>query len=158
MVTASHYEGVVKELIYSLKYSNTIDASYPLARLIAQRLGDPTRHYDLMTWVPASSRRFRQRGYNQAAKITIELAAMTGLPYRELLYRRGSTRQVGSGRSKRLQQLSGQIYVNSNQTIKGQRVLLIDDVVTTGGTLSECARVLYEDGAKTIDAAVVAKH
>lgn len=104
--------------------------------------------------VPTATGRVRQRGYDQALLLTKELSRHTGLPYRKLLTRRGQAHQVGADRTTRKQQLAGAYAAKS---AKGLRVVLIDDVMTTGATLEAAASVLQKAGASQIDALTFAQ-
>lgn len=154
---ASHYRGQVKTLIGRLKYQRTVGAAGVLAQLLAKEIAKPDQ-FDLITWVPASSSRYRLRGYNPARLIARSLSKELDIPYAETLYKTGQTSQVGTDRRLRLSQLSGQIYTRRSTLIKHAKILLIDDVVTTGATLNECGRALKTAGAKYIWGAAVAKH
>jgi predicted amidophosphoribosyltransferase len=74
-----------------------------------------------------------------------------------LLTRHGQTRQVGATRAQRLQQVTGSYQLRNQVDVQGARILLVDDLVTTGATLGEAAKILREAGAKTVDAIVVAQ-
>lgn len=114
---------------------------------------------DLIVPVPAAPQRFRQRGYNPAQLLARELARELHLPLVDALAHLGNQRQVGAGRTQRLAQAEQAFAVAKSNPIVGARVLLVDDVVTTGATLSACAGALKAVGAKTVWAAVaVAKH
>jgi competence protein ComFC len=156
VIISSHYEGEVKTLIRLLKYERAQRAAKYLAELLAPYVN--ARGFDAITWVPISSRRFRQRGYNQSKLIARYLAWHTKLPYFETLGRMGHQRQVGTARSIRLIQLRGSMYPIKPKRFSGLRVLIVDDVVTTGATMSECADVLYGHGAKEVWGAAIAKH
>jgi ComF family protein len=110
----------------------------------------------LVTSVPVAAARHRERGYNQSELLAKEVARRAGLPYRALLGRLTTTHQIGLDRRSRLEQVSGAFYALS--VLDGQQVLLVDDVVTTGATLSACADVLSEAGAGSVWAAAVARH
>lgn len=157
VTVASYYEGPLKELLARLKYDNATDLARPLAQLVAARIR-PEQVPDVIVPVPSSSQRFRQRGYNPAALLSKEVARQLQVPRVEALGRLGQSRQVGAARRQRISQLAGAYYVRRPQDVIGKRILLIDDVITTGSTLHECAGVLLRSGAKTITAAVVAKH
>lgn len=156
VLVASQYKGGVKTLIRMLKYERAQRASRFLADLLVQYVN--SNNYDYISWVPVSSRRFRQRGYNQAKLIAKRVAAKTDVPYIESLGRLGHARQVGTDRKLRILQLKGRMYVIKPERLKNKRVLIIDDVLTTGATLSECANVLSANGAKSVWGAAVAKH
>ncbi len=154
VTVASHYDGAVKELITALKYQHQRSAARLAARLIAPLL-DPG-DYDLVTAVPTSASRHRQRGYNQAALIGRALAKQLRLPYSETLGRVSNAHQVGTDRRRRLEQVKGIFRVKHD--IAGLHILIIDDVLTTGATMAECAKELKTAGAKRVWGAVVAKH
>lgn len=149
------FEDSIKELISRLKYKNVVAAADPLANALLVEAG---YEYDLILPVPSSTKRFRQRGYNQSVLIRRTLSKHMGIPYHEALGRFGDTRQVGANRKERLTQLEGMFYVRKPAHVHGQRILLVDDVVTTGTTIHECAATLKAAGACSISAAVVAKH
>ncbi|MEX0668670.1 MAG: phosphoribosyltransferase family protein [Candidatus Saccharimonadales bacterium] len=163
VVVASNYQDYVQNLIYSLKYANSISAATPLARLIYSMYADDSlsTKYDLLIPAPTSASNIRRRGYCQAEIITAELAKLTGIKTANVLYKLGKTSQVGSDRSTRISQVRDSIYTMKSSEridIKDKRILLVDDVVTTGATLNECAKVLKSIGVAKIEAAVVAKN
>lgn len=156
VIVASHYEGEIKELVRQLKYQHTVAAAKILGELIATRV--TRQQFDVVTAIPASSQRFRQRGYNQALLIGKTVAWLLNVPFAELLGRTGQVRQVGTNRRQRLQQMAGQMYARRSWLVKNYRILVIDDVVTTGATLSEAGRALKLAGSKQIWGAAAAKH
>jgi predicted amidophosphoribosyltransferase len=98
----------------------------------------------------------RQRGYDQTRLIARVFAKQRGLPCDELLVRRGQSRQVGSDRKHRQEQ-AAKNYQSKQNIAKGTEVLLIDDILTTGATLEASAKILYQAGAKTVNAVVFAQ-
>lgn len=156
-IIASHYEGHIKELILMLKYQRTYSVAGLLAKIINNQI-DTAASFNLITSVPAASKHARSRGYNQAELIAKALAKYTGINYRETLARLGQSRQVGTERNKRIKQMRGSMYAGRQKHINGARILLVDDVITTGATVTEAARVLKQAGAKYIWAAAAAKH
>ena len=113
---------------------------------------------DSITWVPLSRRRLRQRGYDQARLIAEELAKRLGLPCECLLVKRRHTRpQSGiSDREKRKANAAGAYAVLNAERVEGKRVLLVDDIVTTGATLASCAGVLADAGCAAVFGAAAA--
>ena len=91
------------------------------------------------------------RGFNQAERIASELSRRTGMRVQDCLRRRGTptARQVGKGRAERVQGLAGAVEIPSGVR-PPERVLLVDDVATTGGTLAACAEALYAAGAAEV--------
>ncbi len=138
-----------------MKYNNAVAVVDPLAETVIPFID---AKYDLIVPIPSSARRFRQRGYNQAALLGKVIGRQLDTPCSEVLGRFGHSRQVGADRRERLTQLKGMFYVRKSSLIYGQRVLLIDDVVTTGTTINECATALKTAGARSVSAAVIAKH
>ena len=154
---ASHYDGVIKDLITRLKYHNAIDNARIIGSLMSESVVDK---YDAVVPVPTSAKRYRQRGYNPSLEIARSVSDIIGTKCIDGLIRFGNTRQVGADRQQRLSQLEGMIGMKSRKANKlnGAKVLLVDDVLTTGATLSESAKTLKEAGARYIDAVVLAKH
>jgi ComF family protein len=155
-VPAAPYAGPVRELVLGLKFKRSRSSAQLAAELMTAallRAGAPI--YDAVTAVPIAPARYRERGYNQAELIARALSRQLGLPYRSLLGRLGADHQIGRGRHERLDQVRGRFY--ATRQLAGQRLLLIDDVLTTGATLAECSRVLTEAGAGAVWAATVAR-
>ncbi len=156
---AYEYAGAVRQLIRAAKYGhNPASLSY-LARHVAMQVPPSVlRQIDCITWVPTSDRRRRARGFDQAETLARYVAVLVGLPVRQLLAHvpdRGS--QTGRTRAERLARSNGQLFVPHNPAeVAPYAVLLIDDVVTTGGTLSAAARSLREHGSFVVHAAAVA--
>lgn len=153
LTAPARYGGVVKELVHGLKFERRQSAARPLAWLIARGL--PSGRFDLVTAVPTPPARLRERGYNQAEQIARELARQLSLPYQPLLVRLNSSTQVGASRQQRIQQASSGFEAICS--VKG-RILLVDDVVTTGATLAACAMALTTAGADSVWGAVAAQH
>jgi ComF family protein len=156
VLVASHYDGVIKELVHHIKYDYARAASSSAAALLTP-LVDASQ-FDLITCVPAAPARLRQRGFNQAKLIAQSLAQSTRLPYADLLLRTKNVHQVGLTRAERLEQVQGIFVAHRPELIKGARVLIVDDVITTGATVAECAKMLQAAGAKSVWAVAVAKH
>jgi ComF family protein len=153
---ATIYKGLAKELIHKLKFERAHAAAESTALLIAQRLPLTTGDDTVIAFVPTAAARIRVRGYDQAAAIAHRVAAIRGIPCLSLLYRHGRQRQVGQSKTVRLRQLQGAFSVNKQRMPHNKRILLIDDVLTTGATLEAGARALHEAGAKHIDGVVFA--
>jgi ComF family protein len=147
------YEGQAKEVLHRLKFERARAAAATIAGLLPAL---PTDKDALITYVPTASERVRQRGYDQSALIARQLARQLGVPCFPLLARIGSQRQVGQQRQIRKKQMKGAFRPVNTALLQQQRVLLIDDVLTTGATCEAAARVLKQAGAKQVDAAVFA--
>lgn len=154
---AGAYDGGLKLLVKNLKFHRMRAAASSLAGLLDATLPELSAA-TVVTFVPTSGRRRRQRGYDQARLLAEALAEKRGWPARELLKRRpGAARQLGTGRRQRLKQAKGFFEVFGRRVAPaGADILLIDDVATTGASLSEAARVLKKAGAARVMAAVCA--
>ncbi len=140
--------GGTQELIRGLKYRNRRGAVAELAdQLVQSIIDDPeSPEYEIVTWAPTSSVRQRQRGYDQSELLARAVAARLGIKCRRLLYRDRSAPQTGRNREQRLH---GPIF-RARPMRRPYRVLVIDDVVTTGSTLRAAAHALDLAGAKEV--------
>ncbi len=154
VIVGTIYEDAAKELIWQLKFHRSWAAADAMAAVLLRRL-NVDYQFDSITAVPIAPSRYRERGYNQAELIAKRLAQHLKLPYRPLLIRFGSHHQVGQSRSERINQISG-AFVAKRQ-LSGESVLVVDDVITTGATLAECASVLREAGASSVWGAAAAR-
>ena len=143
-------EGPVTDLVYCLKYENLRASSPELGRLMAGHLRPQTSTAELLVPVPLHSRRERERGYNQSALLARELRKRTGVPVADRALRRtkDTPPQVSiAGHEDRRRNIDGAFECDA---VEGRRVLLIDDVVTTGSTMDACAKALKEAGATRV--------
>lgn len=148
--SASHaalvHSGTARRAVLGLKFRNARRAARELAEYMLQRLG-PTPEVDIVTWAPTSARRVADRGYDPAELLARELARLLGRPCRRLLLReRRSMPQAGRDRRSRL---LGPRF-RARPLRDAPRVLLVDDVVTTGATLREGAAALVRAGATAV--------
>ena len=151
----AYYAGPVKDLVLQFKFHRLRAATEAAADLIMRRSGDWPA-FDTVTSVPVSPARYRERGYNQSELMAKAVARRLGLPYRSALLRLTATHQIGMDRQARFAQVAGAF--RALRPVDGQRVLIVDDVVTTGATLTECAIQLRAAGAADVWAAAVARH
>jgi competence protein ComFC len=160
-VAAYRSRGLVRKLVHEFKYARQRHLRYPVAGWLRETLGDPRlhgRHFDVIVPVPLHPARERERGFNQAMLLAELLAPAVTAPLRPVLERtRYTTTQTAYDRAERMENLHGAFRLRKNQDVRDLRVLLIDDVLTTGSTLSECARVLRAAGAVSVHAATAAR-
>lgn len=160
-VSAYRSRGVVREVIHGFKYNRQIYLRHLLGRWLAESLADPRlagRRFDLIVPVPLHAARRRERGFNQAELLAAALHRSSGLPMKNVLQRtRYTTTQTQFDRSERMENLRGAFRLRRRDNVQDLRVLLVDDVLTTGSTLSECASVLRKAGAVSVHAATVAR-
>ncbi|HEX2749784.1 MAG TPA: ComF family protein [Verrucomicrobiales bacterium] len=147
--------GPVREVVHRLKYGRIASMRLPLARLMLPALNDARLAGGdwLMVPVPLHSRKLRERRFNQSAEIARTLHRLSGTPFHEALRRtRYTSSQAALDRDERLQNLRGAftVYRRAVPRITGRRILLIDDVFTTGATAHECAATLRKHGAAEV--------
>jgi ComF family protein len=150
------YEGSGQELIQRFKFGHLRVAAQPISRLMIEALKHKPDDY-LVVPVPTATSRVRQRGFGHTELLVKEIAYQLKLPRAQALSRLGQTRQLGSARENRLKQLENKFVIKSPKLVEGQKVLLIDDVLTTGGTLIAATKTLRAAGANQVDALVFSK-
>ena len=160
-VSAYRARGIVRHVILNFKYGKQIHLRHLVARWLVAAFDDARlrdRRFDVIVPVPLHPARERERGFNQAELLAEWLSDHLSLPLRPALQRiHYTTTQTAFDRSERMQNLRGAFRLRKKGDVRNLRVLLIDDVLTTGSTLSECARVLKEAGAHSIYAATAAR-
>ena len=154
------YEGVGREVVARLKYHNARSSLPWLASGLADLVvaGNRQLGIDVVTWVPTTGARRRARGFDQGRLLAGAVARRLGLPCRPLLRRRPGPPQTGAGRQARL--AGPRLAMRSGMSrlpAAPSRVLLVDDVVTTGATLTAAARVLRGAGTTSIAAVAAAR-
>ena len=154
-----YYEGAASRAIWRFKFRNATKLAKPLAEDLAECFN---HHYigydfDLCTFVPSAKEDFKKRGYNQAELLAREFCEITGLKCEELLVKNFSTQtQHSLSSTERSGNLAGAIDIKENVNVENMRILLIDDIKTTGSTLNECAKILLIGGAAEVFCLTVA--
>ncbi|MBW3651953.1 MAG: ComF family protein [Actinobacteria bacterium] len=144
------YEGTGRDLLTQLKYRNRRDSLGWLAAGMAGLAA--ADRFDVVTWAPTTELRRRRRGFDQAEVLARAVGRRLGVPTRHLLSREPGPPQTGRDR---LERSCGPLFV-ARARIVGRRVLLVDDVVTTGATLAAAAHALRQAGAAGVDAVTAA--
>ena len=141
------HTGAVQRAVHALKYEGVRVLSVPLGEMLYRRWAATGEHVDWIVPVPLHRRRAKQRGYNQSQLLATELARQLTVPLAPgmLARARETTSQVGLGHQQRWDNVWG-AFVCADDRVQGARVLLIDDVYTTGATLEACAWALLEGG------------
>lgn len=159
-VSPLNYEGDVRASLLRYKFGGATGYAKVYGRLVADTVRtELAGEYDLVTWVPLSRKRLRERGYDQAYLLARSTAKELGLPLTPTLHKQRNTQpQSGTGdAAKRRANIAGAYRMKTGADVTGKRILLMDDIVTTGATLSECARVLGKAGAEQVVCATVAR-
>lgn len=141
------YREPFRTTLWRFKFRDETSLAEPLAKRMALAL-DTGRTYDCIVPVPVSRERLRERGYNQSALLAKALSEQTGVLYRELLEKtRHNRTQHRLSAKERAENVRGAYWA---EAANGLRVLLVDDIVTTGATARECAKTLYRAGAADV--------
>jgi ComF family protein len=155
------YEAAARGLILKLKHADRQENAAVLARQMARVGQELLRHADILVPVPLHRWRMFRRGFNQAALLARELAIRGGpVPLLDGLRRNRRTRSLGAlSAAARAQELRGAIEVRASRaaTIQGRRVVLVDDVMTSGATARVCTHALLDAGAANVDVLVASR-
>lgn len=155
------YEGGIRNLIHSFKYNRQTQLRYPLALLTLEGARSFLEAHDpqLVVPVPLHRSRLRQRGFNQAVLLGGTIARRFSLPLLPdaLARTRPTEPQVELSAAERRLNVKGAFAVNGPDRVAGKRILLLDDVMTTGSTMDECAKELKKAGAGMVIALTVAR-
>lgn len=154
------YRDRVPDAVRRFKFSGVRSYAGPFGALMAQCAQDGLEELpDLVAWAPLSRKRLRERGYDQAELLARRVGELLGLPVVPLLKKSRHTppqsglEEAGQRRANAL----GAYELLPGNRGAGRRVLLVDDVVTSGSTLSECARTLRQGGAERVDCLTLAQ-
>ncbi len=151
--------GSAEKVIYRLKFSGSVVMARALAELAVPLLSGPDfTDVDMIVPVPLHWRRYLERSYNQSGILAQMLARQLNKPYKTPLKRIHPTiRQATLSKEERLKNLRGAFAVPLPDKVAGRKILLVDDVLTTGATLHSCAETLLQAGAASIKVFTVAR-
>ena len=157
-----YYKDKVRASVHRYKFGGCSAYSRRYAALMSDCVENnlDCRSIDVISWIPLSKKRLRQRGYDQARLLAEEIAAKTGLPCRQLLQKvkNNSAQSLTRDAKQRRENVAGVYALDDGADVSGLRILLVDDVVTTGATMSEAARILRKAGAKSVFGVTLARH
>ena len=147
------YDEVIKSKLIKFKQSGYKNIGQTLSYLVSEYLDNLDIDIDIIIPMPIHSNRLKDRGFNQSEILCERLTGRyKKLVIKDILFRILDTpHQTGLSRFNRMENLSGAFILKKPSRIKGKKILLIDDIFTTGSTFDECAKVLYKAGAKTVD-------
>jgi ComF family protein len=153
--------GLVQSLLHELKYNNRPEIGVRMGHLYGRELFDSGMggSFDLIVPVPLHVSRMRKRGYNQSAKFAEGLSEALEVEWQESISLRVSATntQTRKGRADRWSNVSDAFSVAAIEKIAGKRILLVDDVITTGATLEACGQHLIDSGCGTLSVACIAE-
>ncbi len=156
---ALRYDDASRTLVLAFKHGDKLQLAPALGRFMRHAGAELIAACDVIVPVPLHWTRLFARRYNQAAVLAHALAVDGGPPVEaDLLQRRRATPSQGrSGRAERRRNVRGAFALKRGRSVGGRRVLLVDDVLTTGATVTECARILLDSGATAVDVLTLAR-
>ena len=156
--SCAYYNSLVKEMIIRLKYKSDFSCGRVLAELMERLIEENSIKADYIAFVPSDKSTFKKRGYNQSKFLSEMLSQAIKLPTADCLIKDKPTKdQIGLDGEGRWNNLKQCFKVKNYQPIRGRKVLLIDDVITTGATAFYCAKALLEYGCSEVSVLTVAK-
>jgi ComF family protein len=151
------YEGTLRQLIHLFKYKRMKPLAKELSAQLARALPRDQR-FDIVVPMPLHWRRHWQRGFNQSELLARATARRSGIRMVNAVRRtRATATQAGLSNAKRRENVAGAFRVKNRRLVEGRRILLIDDVMTTGATASACALALKRAGAKSVSLLALAR-
>jgi ComF family protein len=158
---AVRYDDIARALVHALKYGDRLDLAPPMGRWMARAGRDVLEGADALVPVPLHWRRLWTRRFNQSALLAQNISRETGVAVGETLLKRvkATAQQVGLSQAKRAENVQGAFRVpdDNRAAVAGRRLVLIDDVLTSGATSDACARALLRAGAQSVDLLVFAR-
>lgn len=156
----AHFDGVVRDLVHALKYGDRHDGRRLFGRWLSAAGDELLADADVLLPVPLDRWRLLSRRFNQAALLAQEVSRLRHLPWEDaaLVRVKRTPRQVGLTRDQRRRNMAAAFAVpeRARSRIEGRRIVLIDDVITTGATVNACARALNAAGAARVDVLALA--
>lgn len=152
------YQGHAASSLKRYKFANARHYAPVYGRLLAMRILRDLPQADIITWVPVSRKRLRERGYDQVRLLAEAVSPELGIPAEPLLdkFRDNQPNSGLKTPEERRANVLGAYKAVGQERFRGKRVLLLDDIITTGATASECARVLLTAGAEEVIFAAIA--
>jgi ComF family protein len=158
---AAHYSDTMRELIQSFKYRDRHEGLPLFARWLKKAGAELLADADLILPVPLYATRLWRRRFNQSAMLAVALGRLSALPVDCFVLKRvrRTASQVGLTADQRRRNVSGAFRVDKDKApqVKGKKLLVVDDVITTGATAEACARVLKRAGAARVDVLALAR-
>lgn len=158
---AARYDGPARALVHALKFNDRLEVADVLARQMARAGADLIADCDVVTPVPLHRRRLFSRRFNQSALLAERIARLSGRDYLPAAVERvrRTRHQVGLSAAERRRNVAGAFKIarETRPVLAGRRILIVDDVLTTGATVNACARACRRAGAAAVDVLVFAR-
>lgn len=156
--SAVYYSFAVKELILKLKYQNNFNAGEVLGDLMIKALNRDKIDFDYVTFVPSGQSAMKKRGYNQSRMLALTISRKFRVPLVDCIYKAKETKdQIGLGGYMRWYNLKGNFKIKRINKIKNKKILLVDDVITTGATAFYCSEALIQNGSGKVTVLTAAR-
>lgn len=154
----AYYEGVIRECVHALKYENNQSLGDTFSASLAELIINENWQIDIVVPVPLSVQRYHERGYNQSSLLAKPLAAQLRLKVNPFALKRirHTASQVGLSADERHQNVIGAFKAEAD-LVRGKNILLVDDVMTTGATMTACAQAAKDGGAKFVYGVTLAR-
>lgn len=152
------YGGVIKTLILKFKYESNFTAGYLLSNFLIEMIEEEKINADVICYVPMTKKAEKKRGFNQCKLMARNIGYHTNIPVSNCIKKIKNTKEQKTlTKEERIINLKGAFKISSINEIKNKNIILIDDVMTTGATISECKYILKKSGAKQIIVLTIAK-
>jgi len=159
VIAPFYFSDTVRQAVHTLKFRTGTDSAKVLASYMADAYREAGCESDVICYAPQSKGRSRERGYNQAELLARALSILLELPCEELLIKTRETQAQSSteNATQRAENVKNVYEVTDTAKCEEKRILLVDDVFTTGSTANECARMLHEAGTGEIICLILAR-
>lgn len=158
IISYGYYSGVLKKLVLEFKYNKNFIAGSLLAEFLCEVISENNIDIDVIVFVPSSKKALRERGFNQCEYLAKEISKKLKIDLcKDIIKVKNTKEQKLLSKEERYKNIAGAFVLKSERNIKNKRILLIDDVITTGATLHECEKILKLNGATSIKILTVAK-
>ena len=152
VISCVEYTEISKKIVFGLKYNNKTYLSKYIATIMKEKLDLENIKFDYILFVPLHKKRLRQRGFNQAEKIAMDLSKIVDIPTVDNISRKYNTKRLYKlGKEERINELKNAFVIKENIIdLKNKNVLLVDDIFTTGSTVNEISKILKINGVNKV--------
>jgi ComF family protein len=155
------YEGIIRSVILNYKFHDRayIYRTFVNFLLKNEKMVEKIKTYDTLIAIPLSNKRYKERGYNQSLLISNKISKVTGVEqeYKNLIKIKNIVEQSKLGKEERVQNIKGVYKLRNPNELKDKKILLIDDIFTTGSTVNEASKIIKMAEPKKIGVLTIAK-
>ncbi|MCF0149545.1 MAG: ComF family protein [Clostridium sp.] len=158
VLSYGYYNGALKKLILEFKYNKNFVAGSVLVEFLCEMIRENQLDVDYIVYIPSSKRAMKNRGFNQCEYLAKEIKKSLDISIcNDVIKNKNIKEQKLLSKEERCKNIKGAFKLKTDKNIKNKRILIIDDVMTTGATIYECEKLLKENGALSIKMLTVAK-